>query len=140
MIINFLLPRVSSVLCCVAFVLRCVTARRAAPAFPNFNDNLGLQSMHATEISCGQKKGRCQMSDEKDIERIREEEIERGRRPRHAAEKDKRRRLKSLMMTALQKGNRGLFQQVLIDLGKKPGSADYEEWMREYEKYQRERR
>lgn len=44
------------------------------------------------------------------------------------------------MMFALQRGNRGLFQQVLIDLGKKPGSAEYEEWMREYEKYQRERR
>jgi hypothetical protein len=45
-----------------------------------------------------------------------------------------------MMMTALRRGNRGLFQQVLIDLGKKPGSADYEESMREYEKYQRERR
>jgi hypothetical protein len=45
-----------------------------------------------------------------------------------------------MMMTALRRGNRGLFQQVLIDLGKTPGSADYEEWMREFEKYQRERR
>ena len=79
------------------------------------------------------------MFDENDIEKIRAEETERGRRPAHSAEKEKRRRLKSLMMFALQKGNRGLFQQVLIDLGKKPGSAEYEEWMREYEKYQRGR-
>jgi len=80
------------------------------------------------------------VSDEDEIQKIREEEMERGRRPTHSAEKEKRRRLKSLMMFALQRGNRGLFQQVLIDLGKKPGSAEYEEWMREYEKYQRERR
>jgi len=66
--------------------------------------------------------------------------MERGRRPKHSSEKEKIRRLKSLMLSALQRGNRGLFQQVLIDLGKKPGSAEYEEWMREYERYQRERR
>ncbi len=80
------------------------------------------------------------MSDEKEISQVRDEEVERGRRPKHSAEKEKFRRLKSLMMSALRRGNRGLFQQVLIDLGKKPGSAEYEEWMREYEKYQRERR
>ena len=80
------------------------------------------------------------VSEENEINKIREEETERGRRPSHSAEKEKLRRLKSMMMTALRRGNRGLFQQVLIDLGKKPGSADYEEWMREYEKYQRDRR
>lgn len=80
------------------------------------------------------------MSDKDEIEKVRKEEMERGRRPEHSAEKEKHRRLKSLMMFALRRGNRGLFQQVLIDLGKKPGSAEYEEWMREYEKYQRERR
>jgi hypothetical protein len=79
-------------------------------------------------------------SDESEINKIREEETGRGRRPTHSAEKEKLRRLKAMMMTALRRGNRGLFQQVLIDLGKKPGSADYEESMREYEKYQRERR
>jgi hypothetical protein len=77
---------------------------------------------------------------ENDISKIREEESERGRRPKHSSEKEKLRRLKSMMMTALRRGNKGLFQQVLIDLGKKPGSAEYEEWMTEYEKYQRERR
>jgi hypothetical protein len=29
---------------------------------------------------------------------------------------------------------------VLIELGKKPGSSEYEESMKEYEKYQRDRR
>jgi len=80
------------------------------------------------------------VSDKNEIDKFREEEMERGRRPKHSAEKEKLRRLKSLMMTALHRGNRGLFQQVLIDLGKKPGSAEYAEWMREYEKYQSERR
>jgi hypothetical protein len=80
------------------------------------------------------------MSEENEIGKIREEEMERGRRPKHSAEKEKRRRLKSTMMTALRRGNRGLFQQVLSDLGKKPGSSEYEESMKEYERYQRERR
>ncbi len=80
------------------------------------------------------------MSDDNEIHKIREEEMERGRRPKHSAQKEKLRRLKSLMISALRRGNRGLFQQVLIDLGKKPGSPEYDEWMREYEKYQRERR
>jgi hypothetical protein len=80
------------------------------------------------------------VSDENEIDKIRQEEMERGRRPTHSAEKEKRLRLKSLMMFALQRGNRGLFEQVLIDLGKKPESAEYDEWMREYEKYQREQR
>jgi hypothetical protein len=44
------------------------------------------------------------------------------------------------MRTALRTGNRGTFQQVLIDLGKIPGSFEYEEWMKIYETYQRERR
>jgi hypothetical protein len=80
------------------------------------------------------------VSDENEIDKIRQEEMERGRRPTHSAEKEKRLRLKSLMMFALQRGNRGLFEQVLIDLGKKLESAEYDEWMREYEKYQREQR
>ena len=80
------------------------------------------------------------VSDDTEIDKIRQAEMERGRRPKHSSEKEKTRRLKSLMLSALQRGNRGLFQQVLIDLGKKPGSAEYEEWMREYETYQRERR
>jgi hypothetical protein len=78
--------------------------------------------------------------DENEIDKIRQEEMERGRRPRHSGEKEKFRRLKSIMLTALRQGNRGLFQQVLIELGKKPGSSEYEESMKEYEKYQRERR
>jgi hypothetical protein len=78
--------------------------------------------------------------DENEIDKIREEEMERGRRPKHSAEKEKLRRLKSMMMTALHRGNRGLFQQVLIDLGQKPHSSEYDASMKMYEDYQREKR
>jgi len=69
-------------------------------------------------------------SDENEINKIREEETERGRRPSHSAEKEKRRRLKSTLLNALIRGNRGLFEQALIELGQKPGSADYESSIR----------
>jgi len=42
------------------------------------------------------------MADESDISRVREEEVQRGRRPRHTSEKKKRHRLKSLMQEALR--------------------------------------
>ena len=80
------------------------------------------------------------MSDEDEISKIREEESERGRRPKHSGEKERLRRLRSLMLNAIHRGNRGLFQQVLIELGQKPGSSEYENSMRKYEDYQRERR
>jgi hypothetical protein len=80
------------------------------------------------------------MADESDISRVREEEVQRGRRPRYTSEKEKRRRLKSLMQDALRQSNRGLFQQVLIDLGQKPGSDEYERSMKLFEDYQRARR
>jgi hypothetical protein len=79
----------------------------------------------------------ARVSDENEISRIREEETERGRRPRHAGEKEKLRRLKSMMHTALRRGNLGLFQQVLIELGQQPGSAEYADLMKIYEDYQR---
>ena len=44
------------------------------------------------------------------------------------------------MLHALHKGNRVLFQQVLIDLGQKLNSSEYEASMKMYEDYQRERR
>jgi hypothetical protein len=66
--------------------------------------------------------------------------MERGRRPSHTAEKEKRRRLKSTLLDALIKGNRGLFEQALIELEQKPGSADYESSVKKYEDYQRTRR
>jgi hypothetical protein len=78
--------------------------------------------------------------DDDEISRVRDDEAQRGRRPKHAAEKDRRRRLKSLMLTALYKGNKGLFHQVLIDLGQKPGSSEYEKSMKIFEDYQREKR
>jgi hypothetical protein len=80
-----------------------------------------------------------QVTEDDEISPIREEEAQRGRRPKHTAEKDRRRRLKSLLLTALHKANRGLFHQVLIDLGQTPGSSDYEKSMKMYEDYQRQR-
>ena len=77
------------------------------------------------------------MSDDKDISKVREEEAERGRRPKHTLEKDRRKRLKALMLNALHKANRGIFHQVLIDLGQRPGSDEYEKSMKMYDDYQR---
>jgi len=48
--------------------------------------------------------------------------------------------LKSTLLNALIRGNRGLFEQALIELGQKPGSADYESSIKKYEDYQRTRR
>jgi hypothetical protein len=77
---------------------------------------------------------------ENDISRIREEETERGRRPRRSSEKQKLQRLKSMAMTAIKRGNLGLFQQVLIELGQRPGSSEYEQSMKLYKEYQRAKR
>jgi hypothetical protein len=44
------------------------------------------------------------------------------------------------MLDALHKANRGLFQQVLIDLGQAPGSSGYEKSMKMFDDYQRGRR
>jgi hypothetical protein len=79
------------------------------------------------------------VSDENEIDKTREEEMERGRRPRHSREREKLRRLRSLMLNAIRNGNRGLFQQVLIDLGQKPGSSEYAQSMKLFESYQAER-
>lgn len=81
------------------------------------------------------------MPNEDDISKVREEDAGRGRRPRHSREKEKAQRLRSLLIDAIRRGNRGLFQQILIDdFGQKPGSAEYENAMRKFDDYQRERR
>jgi hypothetical protein len=77
------------------------------------------------------------MSDEKDISKVREEEAQRGRRPKHVPEKERQRRLKKLVWDSMRKGNRALFQQVLIDLDEKPGTSRYDELMKMYDDYQR---
>jgi len=71
--------------------------------------------------------------DEKEIEQSRAEESSRGKRPKDLSEKEKRDRLKMMMRNALHRGNKGLFEQVLIALGLKPGSDAYEAWMKKYE-------
>ncbi|MGB7283989.1 MAG: hypothetical protein WBE13_17115 [Candidatus Acidiferrum sp.] len=40
----------------------------------------------------------------------------------------------------MRKGNRALFQKVLIDLRGKPGTARYDELMKLYDDYQRAKR
>jgi hypothetical protein len=45
-----------------------------------------------------------------------------------------------MMLIALRRGNRGLFQQTLIEIGQKPGSDEYESSMKKYEEYQRGKR
>ena len=80
------------------------------------------------------------MSDEKEIAKIREEEAQRGRRPQHLTEKEKLRRSRASMLIALRRGNRGLFQQVLIEIGQQPGSEEYEASMKRFEDYQRGKR
>jgi hypothetical protein len=80
------------------------------------------------------------MSDEKEIAKIREEEARRGRRPKHLEEKERRKRLERLVWDSMRKGNRALFQQVLIDLDEKPGTLRYDELMKMYDDYQRAKR
>jgi hypothetical protein len=65
--------------------------------------------------------------------------MERGRRPRHSSDREKLRRLRSLMLNAIRNGSRGLFLQVLIDFGQKPGSSEHEQSMKLFESYQAER-
>jgi hypothetical protein len=60
--------------------------------------------------------------------------------PSIPASKERLRRLRILMLTAIRRGNRGLFQQTLIDLGQKPGSSEFERSMKMFEDYQRAKR
>ncbi|HXL23690.1 MAG TPA: hypothetical protein VOA78_14595 [Candidatus Dormibacteraeota bacterium] len=80
------------------------------------------------------------MSDEKEISRIREEEAQRGRRPKHLEEQERQRRQRKLVRDSVRKGNRALFQQVLIELDEKPGTARYDELMKMYDDYQSAKR
>ncbi len=80
------------------------------------------------------------MSDEKDISKIREEEAQRGRRPTHFQERERLHRLRKLAWDSMRSGNKALFQQVLIDLDEKPGTARYDELLKMYDDYQRAKR
>jgi hypothetical protein len=80
------------------------------------------------------------VTDEQEISKIFAEESARGRRPKHAEEKEKRRRLEKLFLDSMRQGNRSACQQALIDFGEKPGAAGFEELMREYDEYQHAKR
>ena len=77
--------------------------------------------------------------DDSEIEKVRQDDI-RGRKSEDSAYKDRVGRLKRLMLQALQRGNRGLFEQVLTDLGQKRGSSEYEASLKAFDDYQRGRR
>ena len=77
--------------------------------------------------------------DDSEIEKVRQDDI-RGRKSEDSAYKDRVGRLKKLMLQALQRGNRGLFERVLIDLGQKRGSSEYEASLKAFDDYQRGRR
>ena len=77
--------------------------------------------------------------DDSEIEKVRQDDI-RGRKSEDSAYKDRVGRLKKLMLQALQRGNRGLFEQVLIDLGQKRGSSEYEASLKAFDDYHRGRR
>jgi hypothetical protein len=80
------------------------------------------------------------MADESDIKKVREEEGRRGRRPKHPAEEEKLRRQRKLLLDSLQRGNSGLFKQLLIELDVKPGTARYDELLKMFDDYQRSKR
>jgi len=80
------------------------------------------------------------MSDENEISKVREEEAQRGRRPQHTSEKEKQQRYKKMVIDSLRRGSKSLYQQILIDLGQKPGSDEFEALMKEFDDYQRGKR
>jgi len=80
------------------------------------------------------------MSDENEISKVREEEAQRGRRPQHTSEKEKQQRYKKTVIDSLRRGSKSLYQQILIDLGQKPGSDEFEALMKEFDDYQRGKR
>jgi len=77
--------------------------------------------------------------DDSEIEKVRQDEV-RGRKSEDSSHRDKLQRLKKLMLQALQRGNRALFEQVLIDLGQKRGSSEYEASLKAFDDYRRGRR
>ena len=69
------------------------------------------------------------------IREVREEEERRGRRPLNIEERKKRERILRSFREALQKNDRGLFEEIIVhDLGFEPGSPEYENAWREWKK------
>jgi hypothetical protein len=78
------------------------------------------------------------MSDEKEIARVRESDRGRGKKTADNLLR-KRKRLESLLLTALQNGNRQEFAEILIDLGQPIGSDEHEKSMKLFDEYQSKR-
>jgi len=45
-----------------------------------------------------------------------------------------------MVIDSLRRGSKSLYQQILIDLGQKPGSDEFEALMKEFDDYQRGKR
>ena len=74
------------------------------------------------------------MSEEKEIERVRSSEVGRGKQTaiKLAA---KRRRLETLLIAALKRGDREQYAELLNDLGQPPGTDEHENSMRIFDEY-----
>jgi hypothetical protein len=74
------------------------------------------------------------MFDEKDISRMRGSEAARGRKT-PASLRRKAERLETLLLVALESGDRRLFERTLIDLGQPPESEEHRRSMEIFDDY-----
>ncbi len=74
------------------------------------------------------------MSDEKEISRVRSSEIGRGKKTASSLRR-KEERVKAVLMTALEKGDRKLFAETLIDLGQAPDSPEHRDSLKLFDAY-----
>ena len=78
------------------------------------------------------------MSEEDEIQKVRSSEVHRGRKTPRSLRRDAE-RLESLLLSALKRGDRELFQQILTDLGQPAGSPEREKSLKVFDDYQRSR-
>jgi hypothetical protein len=77
-----------------------------------------------------------EMSDEREIKRVRLAETSRGAKTElNLARKTKR--LENLLLSALESGNKTLFEQTLSELGQQPGTEAYRNSMKIFDQHQR---
>jgi hypothetical protein len=71
------------------------------------------------------------MSDEKDIENVRQDELRaaRGKPPLHDTTAEQRARVKFAMLRAIRECNEADFELAILDLGHTPGSGEYNRMM-----------
>ncbi|HKM90931.1 MAG TPA: hypothetical protein VJX29_09955 [Candidatus Acidoferrales bacterium] len=74
------------------------------------------------------------MSDEKEISRVRSSELARGKQS-SAALARKRKRLETLLIGALTRGDREMYAELLNELGQPSGTVEHENSMRIFDEY-----